>query len=190
MSSEFFKRTSLHLVRLKIFQWIKCLRRHLPQILENWAGRNFVTESRVNSQVITHARMHREMNLKCTTTNGFNFRIINTLMASWEVRLTWLNCNQRSYIWILGGHCVKMFGEPVHGRQSYFLTYMCLFNRQRKNKNIIYANLYRNTINNGDSQTSPLPIFHEGGGTSVHRLWPPLPIRVLLTFFFILLLFV
>ena len=28
-----------------------------------------------------------------------------------------------------------------------------------------------NTINNGDSQTSPLPIFPEGGGTSVHRLW-------------------
>ena len=23
-------------------------------------------------------------------------------MGSWEVRLTWLNCNQRSYIWIFG----------------------------------------------------------------------------------------
>ena len=32
----------------------------------------------------------------------FNFRIINTLMESWEVRLTWLDCNQRSYIWIFG----------------------------------------------------------------------------------------
>ena len=47
---------------------------------------------------------------------------------------------------------------------------MCLFNCQRKNKKIIYANVYRNTINDGDSQTSPLPIFPEGGGTSVHRL--------------------
>ena len=46
---------------------------------------------------------------------------------------------------------------------------MCLFNCHRKNK-IIYANVYRNTINDGDSQTSPLPIFPEGGGTSVHRL--------------------
>ena len=46
---------------------------------------------------------------------------------------------------------------------------MCLFNCQRKNKKIIYANVYRNTINDGDSQTSPLPIF-PGGGTSVHRL--------------------
>ena len=47
---------------------------------------------------------------------------------------------------------------------------MCLFNCQGKNKKLIYANVYRNTINDGDSQTSPLPIFPEGGGTSVHRL--------------------
>ena len=38
------------------------------------------------------------------------------------------------------------------------------------NKNIIYANVYRNTINDGDSQTSPLAISPDGGGTSVHRL--------------------
>ena len=30
----------------------------------------------------------RKMNLKSTTTNGFNFRIINSLMESWQVRLT------------------------------------------------------------------------------------------------------
>ena len=57
----------------------------------------------------------------------------------------------------------------MHRRQSYFSTYMCLFNCHRKNK-IIYANVYRNTINDGDSQTSPLPIFPEGVGTSVHGL--------------------
>ena len=96
-------------------------------------------------------------------------------MASWELRLTWLNCNQRSYIWILGGHCVKMFGQLAHRRQSYFSTYMCLFNCQRKNKNIIYANVYGNTINDGDSQTSPLPIFPEGRGTSAHRLRTTFP---------------
>ena len=45
-----------------------------------------------------------------------------------------------------------------------------LFNCQRKNKKIIYADVYRNTIDDGDSQTSPLPIFSGGGGTSVHRL--------------------
>ena len=57
MSSEYFTRTSLYLVRLKIFEWIKFLRRHLHQIQENGAGRNFLTASRVNSGLITHARM-------------------------------------------------------------------------------------------------------------------------------------
>ena len=32
-----------------------------------------LTESRVNSQLITHARMHAEMNLKSTTTKGSTF---------------------------------------------------------------------------------------------------------------------
>ena len=58
----------------------------------------------------------------------------------------------------------------MHRRQSYFSTYLCLFNCQRKNKKIIYANLYRNTINDGDSQTSPLPIFLREWGRLVHRL--------------------
>ena len=48
---------------------------------------------------------------------------------------------------------------------------MYLFNCRRKNKKIIYANVYWNTINHGHSQTSPLPIFPEGGVTSVHRLY-------------------
>ena len=34
------------------------------------------------------------MNLKSTTTNGFNFRIINSLMELWGLRLTWLDCKQ------------------------------------------------------------------------------------------------
>ena len=90
MSSEYyyFLRTSLYLVRLNIFEWIKFLRRHLHQIQENWAGRNVITTSSVNSQLITHT----EINLKSTTSNRFNFWIINSLMDSWEVRLTWLDC--------------------------------------------------------------------------------------------------
>ena len=59
MSSEYFTRTSLYLVRLKIFERIKFLRRHLHEIQGNWGGRTFVTESRVNSRLITHARMPR-----------------------------------------------------------------------------------------------------------------------------------
>ena len=72
MSSEYFTRTSLYLVRLKIFKWIKFLRRHLHQIQGNWAGRNFVTELHVNSQLITHARMQRWIwNLQLPTDSTF-----------------------------------------------------------------------------------------------------------------------
>ena len=48
MSSEYFKRTSLYLVSLKIFEWVKLLRRHLHQIQGNYADRNIRTASRVN----------------------------------------------------------------------------------------------------------------------------------------------
>ena len=90
MSSEYVTRTSLYLDRLKIFEWMKFLKRHLHQIQGNWAGRNFLTASRVNSQLITHARMQRW--IWATSTNGFNFGIINSLMASLGVHLTWLDC--------------------------------------------------------------------------------------------------
>ena len=59
MSSEYFKRTSLYLVRLQIFEWIKFLRGHLHQIQGNWDDRNFLTALRVNSWLITHTRMQR-----------------------------------------------------------------------------------------------------------------------------------
>ena len=172
MSSEYFKGTSLYLVRLKTFEWIKCLRRHLHQIQGNRACRNFVTKSRVNLRLITPCKnAHRD---ESEIYNFQRFNLISNnkyITGSWEVRLTWLDCSQRSYIqFFLGGHCVKMFGQPVHRRQSYFSTYWCLFNCQRKNKKIIYANVYRNTINDGDSQKFPLPIFPERVGTSVHRL--------------------
>ena len=85
MSSEYFTRTSLYLVRLKTFEWMKFLRRQLHQIQGSWACRNFVTVSRVASmQECIDERIH-------TTTNGFNLRIINSLMGSWGVRLTWLD---------------------------------------------------------------------------------------------------
>ena len=72
MSSEYFTRTSLYLVRLKIFEWIKFLRRHLHQIQENGAGRNFITASGVNSWLITHARVQRSIwNLQLPTDSIF-----------------------------------------------------------------------------------------------------------------------
>ena len=98
MSSEYFTRTSLYLVRLKIFEWIKFLRRHLHQIQENCAGRNFMTALHVNSQ---RTCKNVEINLKSTTSNGFNFRIINSLMDSWWVRLTWFDFKT----WCCFYHC-------------------------------------------------------------------------------------
>ena len=40
------------------------------------------------------------MNLKSTITKGFNLWIINSLMASWGVRLTWLDCKT-----VIGAYC-------------------------------------------------------------------------------------
>ena len=59
MSGEYVMRTSLYLDRLKIFEWMKFLRRHLRQIWGNWVGWNFPTALRVNSRLITHARMQK-----------------------------------------------------------------------------------------------------------------------------------
>ena len=91
MNSEYVTRTSLYLDKLKIFEWMKFLRRHLHQIQGNWAGRKVLTASRVNSRLIMHARMQKW--IWNTSTNGFNFRIINSLIESCGVRLTWLDCN-------------------------------------------------------------------------------------------------
>ena len=57
MDSEYFMITiiMIYLVRFKIFEWIKLLQRNSHQIPGNRAGRNFITTSRVNSLLITHA---------------------------------------------------------------------------------------------------------------------------------------
>ena len=103
MSSEYFKGTSLYLVRLKIFEWIKLLRRHLHQIQGNGACRNFVTKSRVNLRLITPCKnAHRD---ESEIYNFQRFNLISNnkyITGSWEVRLTWLDCSQRSYIQFFG----------------------------------------------------------------------------------------
>ena len=55
------------------------------------------------------------MNLKFTTTNGFNFWKINPLMGSWRVRLTWLDCNgpQTSNVWPQNTSCLAPLLEHV-----------------------------------------------------------------------------
>ena len=81
--------------------------------------------------------------------------------GSWEVHLTWLDCNH------LQSEDVRLACAQT---PELFFDLPVPFQLSAKEQKIIYANLYRNTINDGDSQTSPLPIFPEGGRTSVHRL--------------------
>ena len=78
--------------------------------------------------------------------------------------MTWLDCNQRSYIWIFGWTLREDVRLACTQTPELFFDLHVPFQLSGKEKKIIYANLYRNTINDGDSQTSPLPIFTEGGG--------------------------
>ena len=84
--------------------------------------------------------------------------------------MTWLNCNQRSYIWIFGSTLREDVWQACAQMPELFFDLHVPFQLSAKEQKIIYANVYWNTIIVGDSQTSPLPIFPEGGGTSVHRL--------------------
>ena len=89
-----------------------------------------------------------------------------------EVRFTWLDCNQRSYIWIFGWTLREDVRLACAQTPELFFDLHFSFQLSAKEQKIIYANLYLNTIIDGDSQTSPLPIFPEGVETSVHRLAP------------------
>ena len=95
-------------------------------------------------------------------------------MRFWEVCLTWLDCNQTSYNWSFGWTLHEDVRLACAQTPELFFDLHVPFKLSAKEQKIIYANIYRNTINDSDSQTSPLPIFPEGGvgggGTSVHRL--------------------
>ena len=79
------------MVRLKIFDWIKILRRHLHQILGNWTGTNFVTESRVNSRLILRMREWRDESeiYNCQRTQLSNNKFINGIWGG-TLDLAWL----------------------------------------------------------------------------------------------------
>ena len=108
--------SDLYLVKLEIFEWIQSLRWHLQG---NWAGRNFVTASRVNSWLITDART-----LKSTTTKQrmINFWIINSLMASIRNPSAYRFGNAHvssgklcagvAKIWLFGHHSVCSLIQP------------------------------------------------------------------------------
>ena len=84
--------------------------------------------------------------------------------------MTWLDCNRRSYTWIFGWTLREDVRLACAQMPELFFDLHVSFQLSAKEQKIIYANLYLNTIIDGDSQTSPLPIFPEGVGTSVHRL--------------------
>ena len=93
MSREYFTRTSLYLVRLKMFEWVKFLRRHLHQIQKNGAGRNFITTV---PRVWIHSSLHMQeygdqseiYNLQRIQLS--NNKFINGFFRG--VRLTWFDC--------------------------------------------------------------------------------------------------
>ena len=61
-------------------------------------------------EVTSHyACRNSEMNLKSKTTNRFNFWIINSLMKSWVVRLTWLHPQTQNKL-----HHVKVLMKRFH----------------------------------------------------------------------------
>ena len=75
--NKYFRRTSLHLFILNIILLI--------------AGRYLIYYLACEFTA-HHACKNAEINLKSTTTNRFNLWIINSLMESWGVHLTWLDC--------------------------------------------------------------------------------------------------
>ena len=57
------------------------------------------------------------------TTNGFIFQIINSLIESWGVRLTWFDC--KIYIWLLAlaDRSKKMFFSTLNLTSSYLVLF-------------------------------------------------------------------
>ena len=68
---------------------IKLLQRHSHQIQGNWAGKNFITASRVNSWLIMYARMQRWIwNLQLPTVSTFEYSWISRKRSPKMQRLT------------------------------------------------------------------------------------------------------
>ena len=114
---EYFTRTSLYLVMLKIFRWIKFLPRHLHQFQGNWGSRNFITASWIHGSL----RMNAEINMKYIITNGFNLWIINSLKESW------------GYAWT--GLTVKVIRSAkmkMKMASSIYLLFTCVVSRGRR----------------------------------------------------------
>ena len=68
------------------------------------------------------------MNLKSTAANGFNCLIINSVMASWEVCLTWLDCTVYvswfDYSWAVNTSNLGSVGSSLRQETSSCLAFL------------------------------------------------------------------
>ena len=153
MTNGYFTRNSLYLIRLRIFERLKLLRRQLHQIQGNWAGEftayyahknanlnltlviGMTTEFifQINNQFI-NGILGGTLDLTCvksTTANGFTFRrpfqIINSLMGSWGLRLTGLDCKD-SKLWLSAPHSLGSSYESLMLFLSV-MTSFCYYNQ-------------------------------------------------------------
>ena len=97
---------------------IKLLQRHSHQIQGNWAGKNFITASRVNSRLIAYARMQRWIwNLQLPTVSTFEYSWISRKRSPKMQRLTDCLWEVVAYKnWTTG----DLFREEVWARLLYW----------------------------------------------------------------------
>ena len=88
-------------MKWKIFQWMKFLFRHFPNWQENWAGRNFITNSRVYSLLITQAKMQTEIN------NNLRMAVFWPIGTAQIIRIVSYPIRKKSRFWLFGMWSVK-----------------------------------------------------------------------------------
>ena len=83
-----------------------------------------------------------------------------------KVRLTWLDCNQRSYIWVFGWTLPDDVRLALGRAQTpeLFFDLLVPIRLSAKEQKIIYANVHLNTINDGRFTDVSSPDFSSGSG--------------------------
>ena len=119
--------TPLYSVRLNIFEWFNCFFwRHLNQIQENRAGRNFITSS--CEFTVHYVCRNAEVKLKSTTTRGFNLGIINSnaILVQWKLGLWKLHIPKTDVTkkGPITGHRINQNMVGVLGGQRYICRHL------------------------------------------------------------------
>ena len=157
MSSEFLMITPLYSVRLKTFEWIKLF---LHQSPENWAGRNFITTSRVNSLLITYAGVQR---WNWNPTEPSNDKFIDAICLggyAWPaLTVTWVSkhlCNLSVYFTI--GFAFALFYPLICYTSLVQMKVVCV-------KSVKVTKIYswlpiNRTLANSNQNRFPLDFHH------------------------------